>query len=204
MVLRKKRLSARPKRVKRVAKKTMPRLRVTRSSKHPPKNSLKHELVRVQFSKLPNGSPEVVLFVAQGLHLLFNDLGEKKVGIEMDGLSGMDQSHDPKNPFHVEKKSQVIQLCLRHGLYKSHDQLMAVIPTKEMSQIMKDHEWICKDYLTKIKFCTQKVEVKMIDDFFNVLLIEGEKKSIEKVKKWLANWCQSSVRFTTLPLSLPV
>ena|SRR3989344_7067148 len=163
-----------------------------------------HELIRVHFSKHPNGSPEVVSFVLQGLPSLLKKLGEKKVGIEIEGLSVMDQSHDPKNPFHVEKRSQVVQLCLRHGLYKSHDRLMAVIPTRELAQVLKDHEWIGRDYLTKIRFCTQSIQIKMIDDFFNVLLMEGEKKSVEQAKDWLTAWCQSPVRFTSLPLSFPV
>lgn len=161
-----------------------------------------HELIRIHFSKTPSGTPEILNFICHGLPLLLKSLNEKKVGIEVEGLSTMDQSHDPKNPFHIEKRSQVVQLCLRHGLYKSHDQLMAIIPANELRQVLVDHDWIWKEYLTKVRFCAQKVEIKMIDDFFNVMLIEGSSASIQKTKKWLTEWCQSPVKFTPLSIDL--
>lgn len=151
--------------------------------------------MRLTFGKFWNGHSEMVFFIKTQLPLVFKAFKEKQVGLEIARLEPLDQSYTHVKMTSPEIRKRMVHFSLKHGLHRSHNHLVAIIPVKKMLDVLRDYDILFDIFFTDISFHTKKIKIELMDPFFGAFLVKADIKTLSLFEKLVKKHTYLPVKF---------
>jgi hypothetical protein len=155
----------------------------------------KNHYLRIHFSLLPDGSPEIYDFLFNYLPRILRGFGNKKVRVEIERLEPLNKIFTNLDLSEKLIKKALERFARFHHLKKTKNKLIATLSLKETTQTFKDYNKMFDLFFSAVKIKSKNFEFDLMDGFNNSILVKGSKKDLEKLIERVKPMLKMKARF---------